>query len=110
MNPQAEPTSRSSQLRRFLERSRVLSPTDLNTVIALADEPGVRFVRLEPKGAVVDDVLTGIIGVLHVRTEVALKVLEALLFLKETALTVTVTPLGVGAPEEFEVIFATADL
>ena len=100
----------SSQLRQFLAQSRALSPADLETVIALADLPDVRFVRLEPKGAVVDDVLTGIHGVIHVQTSASPAVIQTLLEITQTSLTLTITRLGIGNTEELEVTFATPDL
>jgi hypothetical protein len=107
MEPNDSPSGRLQQL---LLRSRALSPADVQTVIALADLAGVTFVRLEPKGAVLDDVLTGISGTIHSQKQVALKVIETFLGLDETVFTLKVIPLGVAYHHGFEIQFTSPEV
>lgn len=102
--------SASSQLRNLLARSRALNPLDLETIIRLADLPGVRFAHLEPKGVVMNDVLTGVSGVIHVHNSISSVVIETLLGIKKTNLIITISRLGVGETQELEVSFITPNL
>lgn len=100
----------SRQLLQHLTRSRALSPSDMQTIIVLADLQEVKFVKLEPKGVVVDDVLTGISGVIHASPESVLSIVKTFLELRETSFTLELTPLGIQSEAGFEVRFFTPEL
>jgi hypothetical protein len=68
------------------------------------------FVRLEPKGVVLDDVLTGISGVLHAHSDVILLVVETFLQCKDTLFRLEILPLGIEQNMGFEVRFQNAEL
>ncbi len=65
--------------------------------------------RLEPKGVVLDDVLTGVSGVLHATPEAVMVAIETFLQCKETPFMVEILPLGIGESVGFEVRFQNAE-
>ncbi len=102
--------SSRSLLEQKLHQSRALSLADLEKITALADKQGVNFVRLTPKGAVVDDVLTGVSGTIHTTREAILGVVQTFLELSESQVRLEISRLGLEATAVFEIHFSTPEV
>jgi hypothetical protein len=102
--------SGKSLLEQKLHQSRALSLSDLEKITALADCKDVDFVRLNPKGAVVDDVLTGVSGTIHTTREAVMGVVQTFLELSESYVRLEISRLGLEKNSKFEVHFATPEI